>query len=445
MARLTKFALGMVLGGILLMGSSFLIPARGIPIIFTGLATSLVGYVASWFALARIRKGKISPVGRRWLVWVAIACPSVAVAVVVSLYSSVIIDRDRSGHGRVYAAMIATALITYLVALFCVRRTGFVLHTARGWRWALAVLAVYIATVGFFAALKDREYSHAGALAHGTVQLPALANASYHPQALNKTSIPNPALVLRKAIDRAAGSHLGRYDITNHGDAVKITVAHRSWHPMAAGDHVKAFSQDLLDALPAEAIVGSTVNWGVDYGRLSTWWLFYFGLLGGVAGAGFALLNLRTGLIGMLSICLAGVVMIALPALPPKEWWLRPVDGPPSLPLDREPHVADYSSPEAAARTVIEAAIAGDRELLLKSVSKKLPDFGAEVLVDGLLKSFGSHVRFLRMRRMPGVYDPEVGIRVEVIRRDGKGSRRGGSYSGWFVDEGGDWKLAVSG
>ena len=455
-AKMTLWVTGLILLAPVFLGMALDRRAPGretwvVPLFWLGVTSALVGYVGSWLALHAMKRGEISAAGRTWLRLIAIALPVAGVAGLASMWASA--ELKDFGKGSVFLTMIAAAVPTYLIAAALAKSAGLTVVSYPARQWAWRGIALLMVATGIFAGSRDGHWPLDHSKLRGLIKLPSLGEHE-----------------LGQAIEKAAGERLGDYQIRSTGDQVAITVLHETRSASAGrapfeqlvkdwsrrveprregesvGDHVRAFKQRLLDALPADAIVDAKLQYLFMRGSAEEE-LICFGLLAALAAAAMGLMGTPSGLLGICAMVFAYGVMLFVPAR------AYPADGPqlvrgPALgELEPEPIVADFSTPAAAARTYVEAMSRADVELVGQAVSAE--EFERMVkniwqLTPGnrpVVSGFEGG-RVLSVSSINGESSGAgVGMIVRMVSRDGS---RQPVFQGWFAESAdGTWKLVT--
>ena len=459
-AKMTLWVTGLILLAPVLAGMALAVRAPGreawvIVLFWAGVVSALVGYVGSWLALHAMQRSEISLAGRTWLRLIAIALPVVGVAALASIWASH--EFRDFGKGSVFLTMIAAAVPTYLIASALAKAAGLAVVSWSARQWAWRGIALLMVATGIFAGSRDGHWPLDHSKLRGLIKLPSLGEHELGP-----------------AIEKAAGERLGDYQIRSTGDQVAITVLHetrsasvgrapfeqlvKDWSRRvepgnqgeSVGDHVRAFKQRLLDALPAEAIVNAKLQYLFMRGSAKDE-LICFGLLAALAAAAMGVMGFPSGLCGICAMVFAYGVMLFVPAR------AYPADGPqlvrgPALgELEPEPIVADFSTPAAAARTYVEAMSRVDLGLIERAVAaeefERMTKYfdplqpGIRAEVSGFEGGRVLAVEPSRNRSGGERANPGVSMTVRMVSRDGS---RLPEFQGWFSESpDGTWKLAT--
>ena len=198
----------------------------------------------------------------------------------------------------------------------------------------------------------------------------------------------------------------------------------------------------LLDAMPADLIANSRLR--IDQRRPSVQdELGLFGMLAALAAAAMGIVGAPTGFVGICAMVFAYTMMLFVPAR------AYPPDGPQlvtgvGLPdLEDTNIVVDFSTPESAARTYVEAMSRGDFEVIKQAVNaeefeRMMAQLEGIVPPAGAVLSGFEPGRVVRVERYnQEIPEAGVGMSVKMISRDGA---RQWTFQGWFAKSlGGNW------
>ena len=454
-AKLTVWALGLTFLGATLTGMGF--AWRGLElneletaVVFLGIILLwTVGYCGCCLALRAIRREEISSAGQSLLRLVVILLPSLFVAYLMATWLSV--GLKDFGKGCVFLTMIFASIPTYLLSRALAGPLGFRIGAPGARARAWCGIVVLIAGTALWAASQDGRWPMDHSKILGVVNLPSIRD---HP--------------IEPAVERAVGERDGVYAISNEADRVEILVLHQERSASAvralfeqlvrnlsqrikptnesetAVEHIKAFKQRLLDALPATAIEGAELQISRVPSSAQEK-LFTFGLMASMAAAAMGLMGAPSGTLGMCAMIFAYSVMLLVPAQPYPQNGPQLVDGPAMAELEQEIMEVDLSTPEAAAITYVRALASGNLEVARRIIPladyEKLMKQRAGVGDGAILKSTFSDKRVLGVSRYGQTTNAGVGVSVELVSRDGK---RRSTYQNWFVESPlGDWMIAA--
>ena len=333
--------------------------------------------------------------------------------------------------------MIVVALPIYLVARWCTVRSGFAILDTRQMAWGWRLTALLMVVTGLLATRQDGRWPFDHDRASDYLLLGGERPAA-SPEFLQTLAPLVPA-----AVEEAAGDRKDLYKIRTSGRRTDIEVVSDSRESGNAGKHIDRFFERLLTSLPSEFASGSRnptsqvgrnqrLRWrSVSHG------LIPYGLLAAIAATCCALLGGAAGVCGICAMCgaFAAMVFVPTPPYPFGSTQLAPKEPLPAI--ERAPLELDFSTPEAAARSLFKAATRRDQEAVLQCFAKtqwngKKPGPGYP---HNIATIPGGRVTKITRTSRPAL---EGKIELDIELDSYRGTRR---VTYGFLLEKGEWKL----
>lgn len=365
-------SIGAILIGSIILG--FGVPLKSILLMIPGLCFTVPGVAGGWWALWRMKQGTSSTAGYTALKIFAVWLPVLAIAGFLIMFHMDDGMRPFRGKGDYFVNLASLYLLCFVVA-----RLAFGLSRlpgkARPQPWVtgvVALLALVLAAISLGnAKFRDGKWPAAHAWMEESVFIPEPLDGQRGPEA--------PASPVALAMREAAGEYRDKIRIQGGDGNWQIGIMAHDRAELK--EHWLAFRQRLFTLLPVESLVrnhtplnpmlieaqiSDSVN---RHTEIPLDFLVFAAASAVLAG----------WCIAPLAFSCAALSLAACAALAWAPVWRVPGDrdemlltGPPLPPLAFQVKVRDFSSPEAAARTVYQAARAGDMELMKQGMSTRL-------------------------------------------------------------------------
>lgn len=328
-----------------------------------GSLCGLIGLTGAWLGLNAIRKKQIPDGGVGLLRILVVMVPALTVGFISVMLS---IELPFRGKGLFYYVSLIPLGATALVTLTCAKCSRFAIkrRLARVFPFCLLIPG----TVALFTmiVLYDGRYPYAHSHATGTIKF----TSTLH--------LPDQNL-LREAAYSAADRFINDYALTVTSDEVHISVVHenidRDRHALP---HVQQFFLRTLDKLPVEALQHVELTTSRDsnrgderpsaYDRMP-----FFAIGGALIGLIIALLGTGVGVTTLTISIFVSAAGILLPPLPYSKSMGRIVVGDPPPAETPTRTVPTFRTISGLVRTVVDASIANDHEVLLQCLSEDIP------------------------------------------------------------------------
>lgn len=365
-SNLVAWAIGLVLAGATILGVAS--GAKSLPIAAPGACAAVLGIAAGWWALWRMKKGTLPTTGRIVLLVLFAWLPLLAGSVTLAFLIADDFSPWFGGKGDYMAKVALVFLATFLPAAGLFHLAA--LPGIRGGRRGLVTAAVVLAIVSLAGGKwLDGRWPAANYRATAYVRLE------------NSSSWKRQAPAIQEALRTAAGPYADQIEFSSGTDPVFgrdagvvrfIAPDKEQWE-----NHWTAIVKRFATLLPAETYVG--LDWSLlgrqthhpfrqpDYSfrhfAISSC-ILITAALSALLGAAALFPASRVPLL----VFLAGTAIAVL--TPPVKRDVV-VDGPVLPPLAPVVPPADFSTPVTAARSVFDAARAGDLETLKRGMSRR--------------------------------------------------------------------------
>ncbi len=428
MAVLLPLTFGLLLAGGTLLGIAA--AANSLLIAAPGACAMVLGFAAGWWALWRMKTGVMPLTGRGLLMLLLVWLPLLGGSATLAFFIADDFSPWFGGKGDYLAKVAFVFMATFLPAAGLFHLAALKTGATRQ-RRTTVIVAVVLA---------------AGALAGGKCLDGRWPVANFRETVYVKTERPDiwkrQAPLIEDALRKAAGPYADRMEIAAGEDPLSNRPAIRVRYLAADRDcwdaHWRAMTARLAAILPAECYVALDwhhLNLASRHWRQWPNYSFrHFVISSGVliATALSALLAASALFPASWKPVLVFLGGVAAMALAPPLARDPLIDGDPLPPLRASVAPADFSTPETAARSVLDAAHAGDLETVKRGMSRRNRTFldkrdGWEIAMDNLGQ------RAVVGLSSRGANDPN---RCTVERK-----MRGGSSTLDMLYEDGEWRL----